>query len=231
MRSNTNVRPKAGTGSFEASTSSRGTATGLVARQSPEISGLGWMMHYDKKVSCALGILLVGIVTALFFRHEKTEATEVPALENPQSLDAKIARKSVRPYDAPSRLSGVIEEAAENRDSGSGSRPYEELPETASNGSNSRKSNERSAPVFWRRRAGQRRPRSTPAFSPTSKSRWTKTPFPRSPWNLGWRRTARAPRRFQWVATPIASGTTRLLRRVVLRHCPNRSECSTCEVA
>lgn len=88
------------------------------------------MMHYDKKISCALGILLIGIVSALFFRHEKSEATEVPALSNAQSIDAKIARKTVRPYEAPSRLAGVIEEAPAENSTGSPKRPYEELPES-----------------------------------------------------------------------------------------------------
>lgn len=59
-------------------------------------------MHHDKKVSLALGILFVGVIGALFFRHE-TGASEdpVPRLHDPKSLDDRIAEKPVRPYQAP----------------------------------------------------------------------------------------------------------------------------------
>lgn len=60
-------------------------------------------MHYDKKISVALGIFLIGIVGAFFFRNEqKREGITPPQLENPQRLDEQIARKSVRPYETVS---------------------------------------------------------------------------------------------------------------------------------
>jgi len=52
-------------------------------------------MHRDTRTGLALGILLVGIVAALFFRDE---SQPVPQLEDPQSLDAEIAEKTVVPY-------------------------------------------------------------------------------------------------------------------------------------
>ena len=57
-------------------------------------------MHYDKKICLALGILLVGIVAALFFRNESGAGQQPPQLADADALDAKIADKPVRPYDA-----------------------------------------------------------------------------------------------------------------------------------
>lgn len=57
-------------------------------------------MHHDKKICLALGILLVGIVAALFFRNESGAGQQAPQLADAKSIDAKIADKPVRPYDA-----------------------------------------------------------------------------------------------------------------------------------
>jgi nucleoid-associated protein YgaU len=57
-------------------------------------------MHYDKKICLALGILLVGVVAALFFRNESGAGQQAPKLADAKSIDARIADKSVRPYDA-----------------------------------------------------------------------------------------------------------------------------------
>ncbi len=56
-------------------------------------------MHPDKKVGLALGILLIGIVGALFFRNEAPESDQTgPALANPQALDSRIRHKPNAPY-------------------------------------------------------------------------------------------------------------------------------------
>lgn len=56
-------------------------------------------MHPDKKVGLALGILLIGIVGALFFRNEAPNPDENgPALANPQALDSRIRHKPNAPY-------------------------------------------------------------------------------------------------------------------------------------
>lgn len=56
-------------------------------------------MHPDKKVGLALGILLIGIVGALFFRNEAPSPDESgPALVNPQALDSRIRHKPNAPY-------------------------------------------------------------------------------------------------------------------------------------
>jgi hypothetical protein len=56
-------------------------------------------MHRDMKLGLALGVLLVGIVGALFFRREPTFDTLLgPKLKNPSRLDERIADKPVGPY-------------------------------------------------------------------------------------------------------------------------------------
>ena len=61
-------------------------------------------MHHDKKICFGLGILLVGIVAALFFRNESGAgaAEQTPQLVDAKSLDEKIADKPVRPYESSS---------------------------------------------------------------------------------------------------------------------------------
>ncbi len=55
-------------------------------------------MHRDKKIGFALGILLVGIVAAFFFRNEPDPFAELPPLDDPAALDALIAEKPITPY-------------------------------------------------------------------------------------------------------------------------------------
>ncbi len=55
-------------------------------------------MHRDKKIGFALGILLVGIVAAFFFRNEPDPFAELPPLDDPAALDAEIAEKPIAPY-------------------------------------------------------------------------------------------------------------------------------------
>lgn len=58
-------------------------------------------MHYDKKIAIALGVLLVGVVAAFFFRLEPDPRITGPQLADAKSLDARIADKPIRPYDSP----------------------------------------------------------------------------------------------------------------------------------
>lgn len=55
-------------------------------------------MHRDKKIGFALGILLLGIVAAFFFRNEPDPFAELPPLDDPQALDGQIADKPNAPY-------------------------------------------------------------------------------------------------------------------------------------
>jgi len=76
-------------------------------------------MHPDKKVGLALGILLIGITGAFFFRNE-APSDELPAgqLTSAESLDRRIDRSGTAPYAAadlsaldPSGLADIPEVA------------------------------------------------------------------------------------------------------------------------
>lgn len=72
-------------------------------------------MHRDTKVGLALGVLLVGVVGAFFFRHEGRSEVDVPSLANPGALDTAVAEKPVVPYlegdSSPIESSPVAAEA------------------------------------------------------------------------------------------------------------------------
>ena len=55
-------------------------------------------MHDDKKTGLALGILLVGIVGAFFFRNDADQRMTAPAMKDPAAIDELIAERSVAPY-------------------------------------------------------------------------------------------------------------------------------------
>ena len=55
-------------------------------------------MHRDKKIGFALGILLLGLVAAFFFRNEPDPFADLPPLDDPAALDAEIAEKPIAPY-------------------------------------------------------------------------------------------------------------------------------------
>lgn len=74
-------------------------------------------MQRDKQIGLALGVLLIGVVGAFFFRNDIRETAETPPLENAESLDSEIAEKDIGPY-----LTGVetdepdqSEETTDNR--------------------------------------------------------------------------------------------------------------------
>ena len=57
------------------------------------------VMHPDKKVGLALGILLIGITGAFFFRNDApSQAQETLTLTDPDSLDRKASQKPGAPY-------------------------------------------------------------------------------------------------------------------------------------
>lgn len=60
-------------------------------------------MHGDKKIGLALGIFLVGIVGAFFFRNDVDELAGAPQMVNPDAIDDQIAERSVTPYLARRR--------------------------------------------------------------------------------------------------------------------------------
>lgn len=66
-------------------------------------------MQRDQKVGLALGVLLIGVVAAFFFRNETEPGRSAPALERAAEVDREIAEKRLTPYfseietDEPSR--------------------------------------------------------------------------------------------------------------------------------
>lgn len=56
-------------------------------------------MHPDKKVGLSLGILLIGVTAAFFFRNDvPLDQAQAPVLTDPESLDEQIRRKAQTPY-------------------------------------------------------------------------------------------------------------------------------------
>jgi nucleoid-associated protein YgaU len=60
----------------------------------------GKIMHRDKRIGLGLGILLVGVVGALFFRREPADKSNAPPppLESAKELNRQIAEKPNGPY-------------------------------------------------------------------------------------------------------------------------------------
>ncbi len=55
-------------------------------------------MEQDSRIGLALGILLLGVVGALFFRNERTVSDAPPAVADPDALNARLAERSMAPY-------------------------------------------------------------------------------------------------------------------------------------
>ncbi len=55
-------------------------------------------MHTDRKIGFAMGILLIGIVAALFFRNEPLLSTKVPGIRREQELNQRLRERDVAVY-------------------------------------------------------------------------------------------------------------------------------------
>lgn len=55
-------------------------------------------MQRDQKVGLALGVLLIGVVAAFFFRNEPEPGRSVPSLEHAAQVDREISEKRLTPY-------------------------------------------------------------------------------------------------------------------------------------
>lgn len=55
-------------------------------------------MHGDTKIGLALGILLVGIVGAFFFRNDESTSADVPQMKDAAAIDERISERKVGPY-------------------------------------------------------------------------------------------------------------------------------------
>jgi len=72
-------------------------------------------MHTDRKIGFAMGILLIGIVAALFFRNEPLVDTSVPAVRRERELNERLRERDVAVYlnddkPAPAQTAEVIDE-------------------------------------------------------------------------------------------------------------------------
>ncbi len=72
-------------------------------------------MHRDTKVGLALGVLLVGVVAAFFFRHDDSVPAGVPRLADPASIDSSISERDVVPYLADTTAPPVPAEEADEQ--------------------------------------------------------------------------------------------------------------------
>jgi LysM repeat protein len=70
-------------------------------------------MHRDKKLGLALGILLLGVVGAFFFRNEADPLADLPVLEDAAILDEQIAESPITPYLTPPEFAGTSDDLLE----------------------------------------------------------------------------------------------------------------------
>ena len=66
-------------------------------------------MHTDRKIGFAMGILLIGIVAALFFRNEPLVDSSVPTVRRERELNQRLRERDVALY-----LKDDVEEARES---------------------------------------------------------------------------------------------------------------------
>jgi hypothetical protein len=59
---------------------------------------LGPFMHTDRKIGFAMGILLIGIVAALFFRNEPLTDADLPSVRREKELNERLRERDVAVY-------------------------------------------------------------------------------------------------------------------------------------
>lgn len=67
-------------------------------------------MHTDRKIGFAMGILLIGIVAALFFRNEPLLSTKVPCVRRERELNQTLRERDVAVYLDDSALDETSEQ-------------------------------------------------------------------------------------------------------------------------
>ena len=68
-------------------------------------------MHSDRKIGFAMGILLIGIVAALFFRNEPLLSTKVPGIRREEELNRRLRERNAAVYLNDSKSKESIEPA------------------------------------------------------------------------------------------------------------------------
>lgn len=72
-------------------------------------------MHPDRKIGLAMGILLIGIVGALFFRNEPLTTSNVPSIRREQQLNEHLRSRDVAVYLEDRPDSAGSEDEQQNR--------------------------------------------------------------------------------------------------------------------
>jgi LysM repeat protein len=66
-------------------------------------------MHSDRKIGFAMGILLIGIVAALFFRNEPLLSTKVPGIRREEELNQRLRERNAAVYLNDSKSEDSVE--------------------------------------------------------------------------------------------------------------------------
>ena len=72
-------------------------------------------MHTDRKIGFAMGILLIGIVAALFFRNEPLLSTRVPGVRRERELNQRLRERDVAVYLNDKESDKAPEQAASDQ--------------------------------------------------------------------------------------------------------------------
>lgn len=72
-------------------------------------------MHTDRKIGFAMGILLIGIVAALFFRNEPLLSTRVSGVRREQELNERLRERDVAVYLNDNATNAPSEEAQKDQ--------------------------------------------------------------------------------------------------------------------
>jgi hypothetical protein len=91
-------------------------------------------VHQDQKVGLALGVLLLGVVAAFFFRNESHATRAVPALRHAAALQREIADKRWTPYFPDQRLAADVEPEDPFGDASLSERPLPAGPQNSDRG-------------------------------------------------------------------------------------------------
>jgi LysM repeat protein len=72
-------------------------------------------MHTDRKIGFAMGILLIGIVAALFFRNEPLLSTKVPGVRRERELNQKLRERDAAVYLNDKSIDEIPEQSLEKQ--------------------------------------------------------------------------------------------------------------------
>ncbi len=80
-------------------------------------------MSRDQRLGLALGVLVTGVVGALFFRESPDDPLEGPATEFAEQIDRELEHRELGPYLSGIEMEAFLESGGEKEDSVSGDAP------------------------------------------------------------------------------------------------------------